>query len=87
MANQEEFVDKAMYNTYLIVTKRKTFDDILDKDEEAYFIFNAIEENKDIDNDIIDTLIEHYEYSEEYEKCAELISIKKRGAKSSSSKS
>ena len=66
---------------------RKTFDDILDKDEEAYFIFNAIEENKDIDNDIIDTLIEHYEYSEEYEKCAELISIKKRGAKSSSSKS
>jgi len=72
-----------MENAYDIITKRKTLDDI----------YNAFEENQELDEfflpfdpivedgrseDIIDMVIEYFIQTEEYEKCAELTKIKDR---------
>jgi len=78
-----EMYNTAMENAYDIITKRKTLDDI----------YNAFEENQELDEfflpfdpivedgrseDIIDMVIEYFIQTEEYEKCAELTKIKDR---------
>ena len=78
-----EMCNTAMENAYDIITKRKTLDDI----------YNAFEENQELDEfflpfdpivedgrseDIIDMVIEYFIQTEEYEKCAELTKIKNK---------
>ena len=75
-----ELYGRAMRNAYLIITKRKTLDDIyydLEKDiiDDLPLPFDPIEEDGRSD-DIIDIVIEYFTSTEEYEKCAELVKIK-----------
>ena len=75
-----ELYERAMKNAYLIITKRKTLDDIyyeLEEDiiDDLPLPFDPIEEDGRSD-DIIDIVIEYFTSTEEYEKCAELVKIK-----------
>ena len=67
-----------MINSYNLITGKKTLEDILENSKHPYFLWNII--HNEIDDEIFDTFIDlmigHYEYSEEYEKCAELLNIK-----------
>ena len=73
--------NESMENAYDIITKRTTLDDLYEDFEENgirkfYLPFDPIQEDGRSE-DIIDMVIEHFTQYEEYEKCAELVKIKK----------
>ena len=75
-----EVYNAAMQNSYYLITKRKTLDDIyISLEEESidsfYLPFDPIQEDGR-STDIIDMVIEYFITTEEYEKCAELTKIK-----------
>ena len=77
-----EAYNSSMENAYKIVTKRMTVDDIYELLEskqldEFYLPFDPIQ-NDGRDEATIDLLIDHFTESEEYEKCQELVNIKKK---------
>jgi len=77
-----ELLNEAMENAYLFVTKKVTVDDIYDKYlKTGNFNRFALPFDPTTKNGrttiILETLIEHFTESEEYEKCAELVKIKK----------
>ena len=77
-----ELYERAMQNAYQIITKKKTLDDIyydFEKNgvEDFYLPFNPLDEDGR-SPDVIDMVIEYYTSTEEYEKCAELVKIKKK---------
>ena len=73
--------EESMKNAFLIVTRRKTVSDIYkkldeDKDMNFYLPFNPLKsDGRDVPT--IELLLEYFEKMEEYEKCAELVKIKK----------
>ena len=73
--------EESMKNAFLIVTRRKTVSDIYEQLEEGddiefYLPFNPMEsDGRDVPT--IELLLEYFEEMEEYEKCAELVKIKK----------
>ena len=72
--------NESMENAFLIVTKRKTLDDIYleleNQDyEEFYLPFDPIQHDGR-DTATLDLLTEHFEQLEEYEKGAELQTLK-----------
>jgi len=71
-------VEQAFENSYLILTKKNSFEDLLEKKTEygikAIMIYDPAEGP---DEDVYDDMIYYYEDLEEYEKCAELLKIKK----------
>jgi len=76
-----EMYENAMDNAYNLITRKKTLDDIFyELDErvidEFHLPFDPIQEDgRSVD--IIDMLIEYFTTTEEYEKCSELVNIKK----------
>tara|TARA_B100001094_G_C17788938_1_gene603395 strand:- start:291 stop:536 length:246 start_codon:yes stop_codon:yes gene_type:complete len=68
-----EIFAEAMNYAYLIVTKKATFEDLVDKEDEVMLPYNILEE-EDVN---FEMLIEYFEEEEEYEKCADLMKIKK----------
>jgi hypothetical protein len=70
----EEY-NNVMHNAYLVITKKKTLDQLYkDLEEEGdYFSlpFNFSDRETTIEN-----LIEHFSDMEDYEKCQELVNIK-----------
>ena len=79
MEYENYIVEQAFENSYQILTKKSTFEDLLDKKMEygvkAIMIYNPEE---DPDEDVYDDIIYYYVDLEEYEKCAELLSIKQK---------
>ena len=84
--NQMKFLEdldhynQSMDNAFLLVTKRKTLDDVyyeLEGEEytEFYLPFDPISHDGR-DSATLDLLIEHFEELEEYEKCSELQKLK-----------
>ena len=75
-----EAYNESMDNAYLIITRRKTVDDIyyeLERGETSKFYLPFDPLNDDGRNpDVLDLVIEYFESREEYEKCAELTYIK-----------
>lgn len=72
--------NQSMENAYLIITNKKTLEDIyIDVDdlntEEFYLPFNPLEQDGK-DNGTLDLLIEHFSSLEEYEKCTVLSKLK-----------
>tara|TARA_R100001163_G_C5047070_1_gene184270 strand:- start:756 stop:1061 length:306 start_codon:yes stop_codon:yes gene_type:complete len=71
-------VEQAFENSYLILTKKNSFEDLLEKKTEygikAIMIYDPAEGP---DENVYDDMIYYYEDLEEYERCAELLSIKK----------
>ena len=77
-----ELLNEAMENAYLFVTKKVTVESIYDKYlSEGSFKRFALPFDPTTEDGrtvvILDMLIEHFTETEEYEKCAELVKIKK----------
>ena len=73
--------ETAMRNAYSIITKERTLDDIYYDLEEGKIDtlplpFDPIYEDGRSE-DVIDVVIEYFTSTEEYEKCAKLVKIKK----------
>lgn len=76
---EAEILNAAYENTYLIVTKKVTIEDIMQEAlESGDFVFLPFDpSNLHTIELIIDDVISHFEDCEEYEKCAELVAAKK----------
>lgn len=61
-----------MYNSYLVLTGRETYESILNREDGAGFIFNPTEVMVPLQDDAYDILIDYFAEEEEYEKCSEL---------------
>ena len=68
--------DKCMNNSYLLLTGKKKLNDFFKSKEDLYFIHNPDETILHGENEVYDVLIDHFIYTEEYEKCQELVKIK-----------
>tara|TARA_R100001594_G_scaffold21687_3_gene41844 strand:+ start:5552 stop:5839 length:288 start_codon:yes stop_codon:yes gene_type:complete len=77
----EDIIYRAMYDTYLIILSKETFEEIVARheafDEEIVLFINAFEGRKDITPEIVEEIIHYFTSLEEYEKCAELVKFKK----------
>jgi len=68
--------EKCFFYSYLVLTGRLTYEEILDTDEKAAFIFDPTKPYIPMEDDVYDILIEHYAEQEDYEKCNELVKAK-----------
>jgi len=68
-----EILDKAMDNAFILVTGEKTFEELIDEQDEVMLPFNIEEEFFDYD-----IMIEYYITTEEYEKCDILVKLKNK---------
>tara|TARA_R110000772_G_scaffold59674_1_gene134984 strand:+ start:110 stop:367 length:258 start_codon:yes stop_codon:yes gene_type:complete len=73
---QQEMLEDTMYWSYLLITKQMTFDELLDSDEDFGLIYNPDDEDSNFD-EAIDTLLDFFIYREEYEKCQDLVDVRK----------
>ena len=80
-----ENYEEAMNNAYLIITKKKTVEDIyklMDTEDEYgeydefYLPFNPLDSDGR-DHATLSLLIDFFEEREDYEKCSKLVKIKK----------
>tara|TARA_R110000787_G_scaffold115506_3_gene225473 strand:+ start:24255 stop:24527 length:273 start_codon:yes stop_codon:yes gene_type:complete len=76
-----ELYSASMYNAYDLITRKKTLDDIYydleEKTIDEYPLpFDPFEEDGRTE-DVLDIVIEYFTDVEEYEKCLELLEIKK----------
>tara|TARA_B110000240_G_scaffold106230_1_gene119720 strand:- start:268 stop:498 length:231 start_codon:yes stop_codon:yes gene_type:complete len=76
MENQKEYI-QSIENSYKYLIEKKTFEEIYlqNNPDDLYIFFGEVD--KDIENEEIDTMILHYEETEEYEKCHQLKCLKK----------
>ena len=76
---EAEILNAAYENTYLIVTKKVTIEDIMQEAlESGDFVFLPFDpSNLNTVELILDDVIAYFESCEEYEKCAELVAAKK----------
>tara|TARA_B100000902_G_C27039889_1_gene778777 strand:+ start:164 stop:472 length:309 start_codon:yes stop_codon:yes gene_type:complete len=68
-------MDQAFENSYKIITKRMTFEELAKKTKtfsESSHTILVYDPTEDPDTEVLEDLIEHFEDREEYEKCAEL---------------
>jgi|TARA_R110002020_G_scaffold233158_1_gene444910 hypothetical protein len=68
----EVLLYESMTNSYMIITNKLSFDELLDYNGCA-LPFNP---KKKIDNHVIDKIIDYFCILEEFEKCAELKKLK-----------
>jgi hypothetical protein len=72
-----EILDEAYRNAYRVATGRISVADLLRESDELIFLpFDPTA--PETFNMVIDDIIEYFEENEEYEKCAELVSIKNK---------
>jgi hypothetical protein len=74
----EEYIDinRAYYSSYRIVTKKITFEDLLDEDsDKGYSTLLIHDPEREVTPDLINDLIDYFVELEEYELCAELKDI------------
>tara|TARA_R110000744_G_scaffold238958_2_gene356371 strand:+ start:738 stop:1097 length:360 start_codon:yes stop_codon:yes gene_type:complete len=80
--NDELIVSESMDNMFQIITKQETYSTLSQQKGRVLMMFNPLSGLPDV-NQLIDTLIEYYssEDIEMYERCTELVKIKKSGSK------
>ena len=61
-----------MYNSYLVITGKREYTDILEEEEGAGFIFNPTKPYYPMPDDAYDILIDYFKEIEKYEICDEL---------------
>jgi|TARA_R110000796_G_scaffold41113_1_gene101467 hypothetical protein len=71
--------DKCMNNSYLLVTGKKNLEEFFKNQEDVFFMHNPDEPILDGNYAVYDVLIDHFIYTEEYEKCQELKNLKELG--------
>ena len=76
----DDIIYGAMYDTYLIILSKYSFEEIAARheafDEDVVLFINAFEGGKAITPEIVEEVIHYFTYLEEYEKCAELVKFK-----------
>ena len=76
---EQMIIEKAFENSYQVLTKKTTFEKLMTRKEKygmrAILIYDPSE---DPDELIYDDMIHYFEDLEEYERCAELLSIKNK---------
>ena len=87
MTESEQFIvnqriaEKALNNAYNLIIGKVTLQSLFEDagkrgmETEVYLPFDP---HNDVPETCIDVLMDHYIYTEEYEKCAELVKVKKR---------
>ena len=70
----DNFINNGIINSYKLIVGEKTMDEIVEKAKLPIFFINPEE---DYDNEDLDTMIEYFISTEEYEKCAVLSKLKK----------
>ncbi len=63
---------KCMMNSYKILTGKETYRQMLDRDEEVYFVFNPTIPVVPMEDGVYDYVREYFEKLEDYSKCAEI---------------
>ena len=66
-------IEECMRNTYEVLTNKQSIEDILSDEPKSVFYGNPF----DITDEDIKDIIEFFENTEEYEKCSELLELKK----------
>ena len=75
---EDLILDNALYNSYLVLTKKYTFEEIMDGkgsefgDKDHNVSFFAHDPESEIEDEIIEIMLQHYEDKEDYEKCIEI---------------
>ena len=75
---EDLILDNALYNSYLVLTKKYTFEEIMDgkgskfSDKDHNVSFFAHDPESEIEDEIIEIMLQHYEDKEDYEKCVEI---------------
>ena len=70
----DNFINAGIINTYKLIMGEKTIDEIVERSKMPIFF---IPPDEDYDNDDLDTMIEYFVSTEEYEKCSVLTKLKK----------
>jgi hypothetical protein len=70
----DNFINNGIINSYKLIVGEKTMDEIVEKSKLPIFFINPEE---DYDNDDLDTMIDYFITTEEYEKCSVLTKLKK----------
>ena len=72
----DNFINNGIINSYKLIVGEKTMDEIVEKTKLPIFF---IPPDEDYDNDDLDTMIDYFITTEEYEKCTALTKLKKEG--------
>jgi hypothetical protein len=74
---EDEIIDEAYYNAYLIITKRMTLEELIySKGEIAFVPYDpGVPETLEF---VLDDIIEYFALTEEYEICSELVKVKEK---------
>ena len=70
----DNFINTGIVNSYKLIVGEKTMDELVEKSKIPIFFIHP-EEN--YDNEDLDTMIDYFISTEEYEKCAVLNKLKK----------
>ena len=70
----DNFINAGIINSYKLIMGEKTMDEIVERSKMPIFF---IPPDEDYDNDDLDTMIEYFVSTEEYEKCSILTKLKK----------
>lgn len=68
--------DQCMRHSYNLLLGKKTLEELIEDTAELTLMFNPKRKYIKMEHDLYDTLIEYFTYTEEYEKCAELLRSK-----------
>ena len=71
---KEEIMDNSIINSYYILTGRATVEDIINR-QEFPILFIGPEEK--LDKNGLNTMLDYFISTEEYEKCQELVELLK----------
>ena len=80
----QEIASKALNNAYNLIIGKVTMEELfIDANNSEYIsegmeVYLPFDPHNGIPEDCIDILMDHFIYTEEYEKCAELVKVKKR---------
>jgi hypothetical protein len=74
---EDDIIDEAYYNAYLIITKRMTLEELIySKGEVAFIPYDpGVPETLEF---VLDDIIEYFALTEEYEICSELVKVKEK---------
>lgn len=81
---EDELIYQAMVDSYLVLTKKISFEYLLAKRErqgvEPALVFDGfhLDDGGYVELSTIDNMIDYFVELEEYERCEELVSVKKR---------
>ena len=70
----DNFINNGIINSYKLIIGEKTMEEIVFKEKLPIFFINPEER---YDNEDLDTMIDYFISTEEYEKCAVLTKLKK----------